>query len=198
MRTPVAITAVALAAAAIFAAPAGAAPIDKGHFDDTFDSDPYFCQFTDDPADGGVNAVDHVHVTGNFIFNQRGGRNVFPYYRESVKVTVVTTNLDTGGTYTQIAGNNNTDHKIVDNGDGTITITVRAAGPARYYDQFGKFVLKDPGAFWWSVDIDYNGTPGNPDDDVEVPDSFRVVKASTGNSDLSDRNFCEDLFTYTS
>ena len=31
-----------------------------------------------------------------------------------------------------------------------------------------------------------------------VPDSFRLVRGSTGNSDLSDRDFCADLVVFTS
>jgi hypothetical protein len=112
--------------------------------------------------------------------------------------TVVTTNLATGGTYTNIFTASSRDHTIVDNGDGTITITVFASGGSRFYDADGNFVLKDPGQTRFAFDIDYNGTPGDPSDDVEVPDSFRVVRSSTGNSDLSDRDFCADLVEFTS
>jgi hypothetical protein len=42
-----------------------------------------------------------------------------------------------------------------------------------------------------------NGTPGNPDDDAEVLGSFRIVRASTGNSDFSNRDFCADLVQFT-
>ena len=59
-------------------------------------------------------------------------------------------------------------------------------------------MLKDPGQVRFAVDIDYNGTPGDPGDYVEVPDSFRIVRASTGNSDLSNRDFCADLVEFTS
>jgi hypothetical protein len=59
-------------------------------------------------------------------------------------------------------------------------------------------VLKDPGQFRFAFDIDYNGTPADPSDDVGVPDSFRVVRSSTGNSDFSDRDFCADLVEFTS
>src|SRR6266516_2318237 len=90
------------------------------------------------------------------------------------------------------------DHTIVDNGDGTITITSFASGGSRFYDADGNFVLKDPGQVRIAFDIDYNGTPGDPSDDIEVPDSFRVVRGSTGNSDLSDRDFCADLVEFTS
>ena len=59
-------------------------------------------------------------------------------------------------------------------------------------------MLKDPGAFRFAFDIDYNGTPSDPTDDKEVPDSFQVVRPSTGNSDFSDRDFCADLVEFTS
>ena len=133
----------------------------------------------------------------NFLFNQRGS-SPFPYYRESVHGTVVTTNLATGGTYTNVFAVANKDQTIVDNGDGTATITVFAAGGSRWYDTDGNFVLKDPGEIRVSFDVDYNGTPSDPGDDTEVPGSFQVVRPSTGNSDLSDRDFCADLVAFTS
>jgi hypothetical protein len=129
------------------------------------------------------------------VFNQRGSSPV-PYYRESVHSTVVTTNLGTGGTFTNVFTANTRDHTIVDN--GTITITIFGSGGSRFYNADGNFVLKDPGQVRFAVDIDYNGTPGDPSDDVEVPDSFRVVRASTGNSDFSNRDFCADLVEFTS
>jgi hypothetical protein len=168
---------------------ATAKPIDKGHFHDVFTSDVYDCD--------GTLAQDSGDVSGNFVFNQRGS-SPFPYYRESVHGTVVTTNLETGGTFTNVFTANSKDQVITDNGDGTITITSFASGGSRFYDSNGKLVLKDPGNFRFAVDVDYNGTPGNPDDDVEVPNSFRVVRSSTGNSDLSDRDFCADLVEFTS
>ena len=170
-------------------AAAGAQPIDKGHFHDVFTSDVYDCD--------GIPAQDSVDVSGNFVFNQRGS-SPFPYYRESVHGAVVTTNLDTGGTYTNIFTANSRDHKIVDNGDGTITITTFGSGGSRFYDRNGKFVLKDPGEVRFSIEIDVNGTPGDPSDDSEVPNSFQMVRGSTGHSDFSNRDFCADLVAFTS
>ena len=169
--------------------PATAKPIDKGHFDDAFTGDVYDCD--------GTPAQDAVDVHVNFTFNLRGS-SPFPYYRETVHGTAVTTNLDNGGTFTNVFTVSNRDHTIVDNGDGTITITGYSSGGSRFYDTNGRLVLKDPGQLRVAFDIDYNGTPGDPDDDVEVPDSFRIVRASTGNSDLSQRDFCADLVEFTS
>jgi hypothetical protein len=67
----------------------------------------------------------------------------------------VTTNLETGGTFTNVFTSNRRDHRIVDNGDGTITITVFASGGSRFYDANGKLVLRDPGQFRFAFDIDY-------------------------------------------
>ena len=176
------------AGTAVAGGPAGAQPIDKGHFHDVGASDVYDCD--------GLPAQDSFDVSGNFVFNQRGS-SPFPYYRESIHGTVVTTNLDTGGTFTNVFTSNTRDHTIVDNGDGTITITDFSSGGSRYYDAKGKLVLKDPGQVRYAFDVDYNGTPGNPDDDIEVPDSFRIVRPSTGNSDFSQRDFCADLAEFT-
>jgi hypothetical protein len=189
LRAAVAACGLALVGGIVASAPAAAQPIDKGHFHDVFTSDVYDCD--------GTPAQDSGDVSVNFLFNQRGS-SPFPYYRESVHGTGVTTNLATGGTYTNVFTGNSRDHTIVDNGDGTITITVFASGGSRFYDADGKLVLKDPGQTRFAFDIDYNGTPGDPSDDVEVPDSFRIVRSSTGNSDLSDRDFCADLVEFTS
>ena len=67
----------------------------------------------------------------------------------------------------------------------------------RVYDQFGKFVLHDAGSFRFSFDLDYHGTPGDPSDDTEVPDSFRIVREPTGQDDTSDRDFCADVLEFT-
>ena len=188
-RSALLITGLAVAGVISTSPSAAAQPIDKGHFDDVFTSDVYDCD--------GTPAQDAVDVHVNFLVNQRGS-SPFPYYRESVHGSVTTTNLLTGGTYTNVFASSSKDHVITNNGDGTITITVYAAGGSRFYDQFGTLVLKDPGSFRFAFDIDYHGTPGNPEDDTDVPDSFRMVRGSTGNSDFSDRDFCADLVEFTS
>jgi hypothetical protein len=183
------IAGLAVAGTVLASTPATAQPIDKGHFHDVFTSDVYDCD--------GTPAQDAGDVSGNFLGNQRGS-SPFPYFRESLHGTVVTTNLETGGTFTNVFTASSRDHVITDNGDGTITITVFASGGSRFYDTDGNLVLKDPGQTRFAFDVDYNGTPSDPSDDVEVADSFRVVRASTGNSDLSNRNFCADLVEFTS
>ena len=174
--------------AVVAGTPASAQPIDKGHFHDVFTGDVYDCD--------GIPAQDSGDISGNFVFNQRGS-SPFPYYRESLHGTVMTTNLETGGTFTNIFTANSRDHSIVDNGDGTITITVFASGGSRRYDANGNLVLRETGQLRFAVDIDYNGTPGDPSDDVEVPDSFRIVRPFTGHSDISGGDFCAALAEFT-
>ena len=82
-----------------------AQPIDKGHFHDVFTDDPYDCD--------GLPAQDSGDISGNFVLNQRGS-SPFPYYRESVHGTFVTTNLLTGGTFTQVFASVSQDHVITD------------------------------------------------------------------------------------
>ena len=188
-RSLLVVAGLAITGTVLAGTPATAAPIDKGHFHDVSTSDVY--------TDCGFRAQDSFDVSGNFLFNQRGS-SPFPYFRESVHGTVVTTNLETGGTYTNVFTYNGKDHTIVDNGDGTITITVFASGNSRWYDASGKLVLRDTGQSSFAFDVDYNGTPGNADDDVEVPDSFRLLRPSAGHDDTVGRDFCADLAEFTS
>jgi len=189
MRTAATLAAtIAAVAAAVTALPADARPIEKAHFVNEFVDGPYDCD--------GTPALDEGTVHFNVLGNVRGS-GPFPFYVETVNGTVVTTNLDTGGTLTRKLADSGRDHTIVDNGDGTITLTEHAQGVVRYYDEFGRLVLKDPGSLWTSFALDYGGTPGDPSDDVEVPDSFQVVRPSTGGFDVSDRDFCADLRQFT-
>jgi len=163
---------------------------DQGHFHDVV-TNFFTCETTGTPV------REDVDVSGNFLFNQRGS-SPFPYYRESVHGTFAWTNLETGDTFNQVISGTNKDQTIVDNGDGTITITIFAAGGARYFDQNGTMVLKDPGEIRFAVEIDYAGTPGDPSDDTEIAGSFRAIRESTGRTDTEGRDFRADLVEFTS
>jgi hypothetical protein len=75
---------------------------------------------------------------------------------------------------------------------------VFASGSSRWYDTNSKLVLMDSGEFRFAFDVDYNGTLTDPSDDVEVPDSFRLVRDYTGRNDTAGRDFCLDLVEFTS
>ena len=59
-------------------------------------------------------------------------------------------------------------------------------------------VFHDAGSFRFSFDLDYGGTPSDPSDDTDIPDTFQIVREPTGRDDTGDRDFCEDLVTFTS
>jgi hypothetical protein len=105
--------------------PASARPIDKGHFHDVFTSDVYDCD--------GIPAQDSGDVSGNFVFNQRGS-SPFPYYRESVHGTVVTTNLETSTTTARPVTPATTSKSLTPSGSSApppVTATSRGATSAR-------------------------------------------------------------------
>ena len=182
--------ATAVLAAAVTAAPASAAPVEHQNVFDSFGSDVYDCDGTPAQDDYDV----HMVVSGT----QRGGPgHPFPYYQELGQGTAVTTNLATGGTYTNRFSFTGHDHLITDNGDGTITVMLYSSGSSRFYDSTGRLVLLDTGADRYAFDLDYHGTPSDPSDDTEVPDSFRALRPSTGRSDLDGRDFCADLRMFT-
>jgi hypothetical protein len=180
----------AIANALVATTPATAKPLEKGHFHDVF-TNFFTCATTGTPV------REDVDVSGSFLVNLRGSSD-FPYFRESVHGTIAWTNLNTGGTFTQAFASTSKDQTIVDNGDGTITITSFASGGSRYYDRDGNLVLRDPGEIRFAVEIDYNGTPSDPSDDEEVEGSFRVVRDSTGLNETEGRDFCADLVEFTS
>jgi hypothetical protein len=197
MRTTALAAAAAAAAltltAGATAGPATARNIAHEHFTDVFTSPVYDCGGLVMAQDSGV-----VHVDLSITQHAQPGSGGFPYFRENVHGTIVTTNQATGGTYTQKFTSNSHDHTILDNGDGTITVTIYASGGARYYDQFGTLVLKDPGNIRFAFDLDYHGTPGNPTDDTEIEGSFHIVRDSTGLNETDGRDFCEDVLLFTS
>ncbi len=177
---------VAVLATSLGAAPATAAPLDKGRFHDVLD-ETFDCNGTRTHQGG--------DVFGSFTYVKRG--RGLAYYRESVRGTVVFTNVATGGTYSNNFTANSRDLKITDNGDGTLTILSQGSGMSRWFDKNGTFVLSDSGMFRFSVVINLNGTPDNPDDDFEVDGSFVLITPRTGRADTADRDFCADLVLFT-
>ena len=156
-RSLLVVAGLSLAGALAVSSPAAAAPLEKGHFDD-LSTDTFNCESVSPAIPTRQDNVVHI----NFVLNQRGGPNVFPYDRESVSGKTVFTNLENGGTYTDVFATNSRDHKIVDLGEGIIRIFVQGSGADRWFDSHGRLVLVDSGNFRFSIDVDYNGTPGDP------------------------------------
>lgn len=133
---------------------------------------------------------DHVNIT----FNARG-KDGLAYFTGTVHGWSSWTNTANGKTLTQVYNFVDKDQKVVDNGDGTLTILVLSAGGEKVYGPDGKLLFKDPGQTRFEVLIDHAGTPSDPSDD-EFLEFLGIVKPSTGVNDLDGRDFCEDIQTF--
>jgi hypothetical protein len=177
--------AAALALLGVGASPASAAVIVHEHFVDSGSE-----AFTDCPGiDAEVSWKDRVHE-----LIRTKGKDGLVYFKVNVHGKTVFTNLDTGGTYTSVYNFPDRDLKVVDNGDGTLTITIASSGSFRWYDADGNRVLKGAGQFRAELTVDHGGTPTDPSDDVEV--DFVVIK-NAGQDQTAGRDFCEDLALFT-
>lgn len=127
--------------------------------------------------------IDFV-VDGRFMINSRG-RDQLPYYHENATLTSEITNVATGEHVTQVERTLDKDHRVTDNGDGTLTVRVLATGNAVLSDASGKAIARNPGQVRFELLIDHGGTPKDPSDD-EVLEFLGVIKESTGRSD----DFC--------
>lgn len=174
--------------AVVSAAPASARVLEHDHFNDS-GSEP----FTDCAGvDATVSWDDDVHV---LVKTKRPGR--LAYFGVNVHGTTVFTNNDTGKSYTNVYNFRDRDHLVRDNGDGTLTITVRNSGSNRWYGADGSFLFISAGLFAFQFMVDHGGTPGDPSDDTEIPDTFVELKV-TGIDTTAGRDFCEDLALFTS
>ena len=98
-----------------------------------------------------------------------------------------------GKTFVVESHGNSREQKIVDNGDGTLTIWFRDAFKSTVWID-GEFLFHDSGSGSGAVLIDYNDTPNFPDDDVFL--GFAEEPVNHGRIDTIDRDFCEDLAIY--
>lgn len=98
-----------------------------------------------------------------------------------------------GKTFMIESQGNSRDHKIVDNGDGTLTIWFKSSTKS-IASIDGDFLFHDSGLADGAFLVDHNGTPTFPDDD----EFLGVVEEaqSHGRSDTANRDFCEDIAIY--
>lgn len=174
---------IAVAGAAV---PASAAPLERGKFQDVFSEVVDECDLT---------LLHEVDARGSFVGTTRGPDGL-AYFTVNVHGTESWTNLATGKSYTHVFNFVDKDQKVTDNGDGTLTILVLAAGGDRWYDANGKLLFRDPGQVRFEILIDHGGTPSDPSDD-EFLEFLGVVKGSTGLNELEGRDFCEDIHLVT-
>ena len=135
-----------------------------------------------------------IEAEGRLLIKTASGP--FPYFADHTRATESYTNLENGKTLTQVHATRGADQRIVDNGDGTITLSFKHTGRSFAHGPDGNRLFVDAGQVQVQVVIDYNGTPGDPGDDEPVED-LGLVKL-TGRQDTDGRDFCDDLLTYLS
>ena len=175
---------VIVAAPGYIAAPASAEPLDRHRFEhSTSRILEDFC------GDLTVRLVQDIH--GNVLLLSRGSDSSF-YGMETIHGSSSFTNLANGKTFTQVFNYVWKDLTVTDNGDGTLTILVLAAGAGnKVYGPDGKLAFHDPGQIRYEILVSDSGTPGDVSDD-EILEFLGVVKEGTGRNDLDGRDFCQD------
>lgn len=188
IRSTLALTCVAaVAAPVVAAAPAQARPLERErvHYSFTFDD-----------ACGDVAMEVTISGSQNVLFVERGPSGL-PHFNGTFQETGVYTNLETGLTYTVVTHAADRDFRVLDNGDGTLTIVVHSAGVDKWYDADGKLLYIDSGTGQYELLVDNAGTPDYPFDDGEA-EFVGVLRELTGKTDTFDRDFCADFLEVTS
>ena len=186
----------ALAATAAVAAPATAGtgpPEVQVHYSDAYDT------LLPDPSDptgsfcGGLTNVPlHVEIEGYFSIKNHGPNAPAPYFADRFRSTLVYTNPQTELTYTVVRVRQTKDLRIVDNGDGTLTLTGLSSGSLFAYGPDGDLLGRQNGLTKETFLVDTQGTT-DPNDDVLTPvgDPFTAgLKTTT--------DFCTDFLSATS
>jgi hypothetical protein len=133
--------------------------------------------------------VDGLHVLEEWVTDVRvtevrRGRDAVPYHAEHFTERAVFTNLDNGQSVTAVRRSTVKDLKVIDNGNGTLTILLMGTGTETIFGADGKAIFRNPGQSRLELLFDHGGTPTDLSDDVFI--SGEVVKASTGRND----DFC--------
>lgn len=162
--------------------PAGAAAQDVDHFHDQFDfvlND--FCGDLD------------IRIVGDFsgiITTREIGRDGLSHYTASSHGTETTTNLVTGLSVTLIENGTTKDIRVVDNGDGTLTVLAAFNGRDVLMGPHGERLGHATGSTRTEILLDHGGTPTDPSDD-EVIDEHVISRNGLRQSPGAD--FCAVL-----
>src|SRR5512132_388072 len=136
-----------------------------------------------------------VTTTIDIIANeqQRLAKSGFPLFQSTGRGTVTFTNPETGKSVSLFcAGVNFKDLTVVDNGDGTITLRTAVTGvPERVRLSDGTIAIMDVGRVVFVSVINYNGTPTDTDDDVEISSSIESISGPHPELESDFELFCE-------
>lgn len=131
-------------------------------------------------------------VEGFFHVVRRG--NGLVYFADAFRFTESYTNVLNGQSLTILRAGRNADQAVVDNGDGTLTITFKSTGRTTILGPDGNVLFRDNGQVQGSFVVDHGGTPGDPEDDEFV--EFLGETKLVGRLDTAERDFCEDLVAF--
>ena len=187
------LTTTLLAAAASLAPPASAEQLENDHF-----------TFVDSHIEQEEHGLDFCGGTIEFPVLWQGEGKVFVhavrrgdglvYFADKFHAVESYTNTLNGKSLTFDTTSRGGDQKVVDNGDGTLTITFKSTGRTFVYGPDGERLFVDAGQFLGQFVVDHGGTPGDPDDDEFLEDLGELKL--TGRQDSVDRDFCADLVTF--
>ena len=105
-------------------------------------------------------------VDGKVLINRRGPDGLI-HFMELDRVHVVYTNLANGIAISEDGQVLQKDVRVVDNGDGTLTITILGtAGHIVAYGPDGDVIGRQAGVRRLQILVDHGGTPTDPSDDV--------------------------------
>jgi hypothetical protein len=161
--------------------------------------EPVYDVLLPDPSDpagsfcGGLTNVPlHVEIDGYFSIKDHGPNAPSPYFADRYRSTLVYTNPQTQLTYTVVRVRQSKDLRIVDNGDGTLTLTGLNTGSLWAYGPDGELLGRQNGLTRETALVDTLGTP-DPSDDVFMSqgDPFKAGLVTT-------TNFCDDFLSATS
>jgi hypothetical protein len=185
--------AIALAISAAPTVAQAAPPPVQAHYSDVYD---VLLPDSSDPAGsfcGGLTNVPlHVEIDGYFSIKDHGPNAPSPYFADRYRSTLVYTNPQTQLTYTVVRVRQSKDLRIVDNGDGTLTLTGLNTGSLWAYGPDGELLGRQNGLTRETALVDTLGTP-DPSDDVFVPQGAPFTAGL-----VTTTNFCDDFLSATS
>ena len=152
------------------AAPAGARVISN---------EPFHESDSEVVEDCGLTLRIDTDIEGRFVINTHG-REGFVYAVRTQHGTISYTNLANNETVTETVANSFRILKVIDNGDGTLTVVQAFSGIFKVNESNGK--LLQTGTERIELLVDAAGTPTDPADDVIL--ETQVIKERTGRSTL--------------
>jgi hypothetical protein len=137
------------------------------------------------PVTTTIDIIENIH--------ERLAKSGFPLFQSTGRGTLTFTNPKTGKSVSFFfAGVNYKDLTVVDNGDGTITLRTAVTGvPEKLRLSNGTVVNMDVGRLVFVSVLDYNGTPTNTDDDVEISSSIESISGPHPDLESDFELFCE-------